>query len=448
MALIWAWNPDIAGPCNCESSSDAGWAPMYQQGWRWGSTHSTYTVTDIISHSCQPVVGYGGSSYALQVQGGNYFSYYYYCYITSPANCWPAIDDGIIQFRLYASHVDSTYPVITLYAPNGTEVFHLHLSGLKLLARYNKSGVGMTTGLTTDAEIALHTWTTISIRLKNHASLGEIEISINGMPAESSGVLAMGHALEWNKFRLWSHNYGNTYRRYTHFSVYDNPASDDALETIKWTCVLRPSSDVQDGSWEDPGGLTDNLYEEVDDVTFTTATYCTTITSADEVRWGVETDDINAAWAPATIDGVVVSAAMRGDGSLYQGQAVLSADRSLTGTAAFTASNTTVTGTGTDFDPEVQAGDFVKLDADGEEAWTQVETVNSDTSLTLVTGGYLGSTGSGAISAKAMGALTATTLLPKYVDPVVRTTVPGTSTPWTTSTIDTVELGVKVRKIT
>jgi hypothetical protein len=449
MALIWAWNPDIPGECNCESSSNAGWAPMYQQGWRWGSSSGNDTETDVINHARHPQVGYGGSDHALRVQaGGWHYNYTYYSYLTSPANCWPAINDGIIQFHLYTNHTESDYPVLTLYGPGG-EVFHLHQSGLKLLARYMKSGFGMTDGLVTTAEYALNTWVVVSIRFKTHATEGEIEISINGMPAESSGILAMGHALEWNQFRVWStRGQWDYYRRFTHFTVYDDPTLDNALEIIKWTCVLRPSSDALDGSWEDPGGLTDDLFSEVNEETFSTANYCTTIASADEVRWGVDTDDIDLAWAPSTIDGVVVSAAMRGDGSLYSGQAVLSAARSLTGTAAMTASGTTVTGTGTDFSPEVQVGDFVKLDADGEEAWTQVDTVDSDGQLTLVTGGYLGSTGSGTISAQAMGALTATTLLTKYVDPVVRPTVPGTANPWTTVTIDAAELGAKVREIT
>lgn len=68
------------------------------------------------------------------------------------------------------------------------------------------------------------------------------------------------------------------------------------------------------------------------------------------------------------------------------------------GTATFTNASATVTGTGflgALFAANV--GDYVKLDADAESAWAQIESIDSDTSLTLVAA-YTGTGGTGASS--------------------------------------------------
>lgn len=68
------------------------------------------------------------------------------------------------------------------------------------------------------------------------------------------------------------------------------------------------------------------------------------------------------------------------------------------GTATFTNGSATVTGTG--FLGQLFAanvGDYVKLDADAESAWAQIDTIDSDTSLTLVAN-YGGTGGTGASS--------------------------------------------------
>lgn len=93
---------------------------------------------------------------------------------------------------------------------------------------------------------------------------------------------------------------------------------------------------------------------------------------------------------------------------------------SLTGTATFTNGSTAVVGVGSAFLTEVAAGDLVKLDADGEEAWAEVLSVTDNLNLVLVddysgTGGGPGassvaqtcdSTGVYAITNVAAGVLT------------------------------------------
>ncbi len=69
----------------------------------------------------------------------------------------------------------------------------------------------------------------------------------------------------------------------------------------------------------------------------------------------------------------------------------------LTGTLTFVAGSVNVTGTGTTFTTQVTRDMYVKLNSDGETAWTRVRAVLSDTSLQLEQG-YLGSSGGPAAS--------------------------------------------------
>jgi hypothetical protein len=69
----------------------------------------------------------------------------------------------------------------------------------------------------------------------------------------------------------------------------------------------------------------------------------------------------------------------------------------LTGTLTFTAGSVTVTGTGTTFTTQVTRDMYVKLNTDGETAWTRVRAVLSNTSLELEQG-YLGASGGPAAS--------------------------------------------------
>ena len=66
------------------------------------------------------------------------------------------------------------------------------------------------------------------------------------------------------------------------------------------------------------------------------------------------------------------------------------------GTATFTNGSDTVTGSGF-LAADVRSGDYIKLNADAETAWVQVDSLNSDTNLTLIAN-YTGTGGTGACS--------------------------------------------------
>lgn len=68
---------------------------------------------------------------------------------------------------------------------------------------------------------------------------------------------------------------------------------------------------------------------------------------------------------------------------------------SIPGTSIFTSGGTAVSNVGNTFTADARAGQYVKLTADAESAFTQVSVVNSDTDLELVTA-YPGSSASGA----------------------------------------------------
>ena len=83
------------------------------------------------------------------------------------------------------------------------------------------------------------------------------------------------------------------------------------------------------------------------------------------------------------------------EGSFYDHFAGLSLSTALTGTLTFGGGAISVTGSGTAFTTQVQQGQYVKLSADPETAYAQVDSVQSDTQLTL-SSGYTGSSTSGA----------------------------------------------------
>ncbi|MEK6606517.1 MAG: cytochrome c3 family protein, partial [Myxococcota bacterium] len=65
------------------------------------------------------------------------------------------------------------------------------------------------------------------------------------------------------------------------------------------------------------------------------------------------------------------------------------------GTASFTAGGTAVSGAGTTWTSQLAAGWELRRQGDPASAWTPIATVNSNISLTLVAGGYRGTTGAG-----------------------------------------------------
>ena len=70
--------------------------------------------------------------------------------------------------------------------------------------------------------------------------------------------------------------------------------------------------------------------------------------------------------------------------------------KTMTGTAVFNSGSTLVSGTGTLFTTEIKSGDYIKRSSDPESAWTQIDRVQSDTELYLVSN-YAGTSGGGAI---------------------------------------------------
>ncbi len=71
----------------------------------------------------------------------------------------------------------------------------------------------------------------------------------------------------------------------------------------------------------------------------------------------------------------------------------------LTGTLTFTGGEVAVTGTSTVFTTELQEGQWIKANADGNGSWTKIETIEDDTTLYLTTG-YRGEDRSAVASGK------------------------------------------------
>lgn len=73
----------------------------------------------------------------------------------------------------------------------------------------------------------------------------------------------------------------------------------------------------------------------------------------------------------------------------------VSTPESLTGTSTtFTNNSSSVTGVNTHFSTEVTAGQYVKLDADGQAYWAKVQSITNDTTMVLVAN-YAGTGGTG-----------------------------------------------------
>ena len=90
------------------------------------------------------------------------------------------------------------------------------------------------------------------------------------------------------------------------------------------------------------------------------------------------------------------------EGSVRVGYAGSSISRALPGTPTFTNGSRSVTGTGfASADPQLLVGDYVKRDADGESAWAQIYSIDSDTALTLAAS-YIGTSGTSASSIASM----------------------------------------------
>jgi hypothetical protein len=79
----------------------------------------------------------------------------------------------------------------------------------------------------------------------------------------------------------------------------------------------------------------------------------------------------------------------------------------LTGTPTFANGSASVTGVGTAFTTEIESGEYIKRDSDGNTAWARVEEVISDTELTL-SAVYSGASGGSASSVATVASFTGT----------------------------------------
>ena len=113
---------------------------------------------------------------------------------------------------------------------------------------------------------------------------------------------------------------GFTY--WTCATVWDS-AGDNALTVVKWMGAMRPKADDTDGSFLNQSGSAVDMYQSVDELSLLTSSHVTTTTDPDEVRFTVDSTDIDAAWTPTAIIGVLVTASVRGDGVLNSARVVI-----------------------------------------------------------------------------------------------------------------------------
>lgn len=105
------------------------------------------------------------------------------------------------------------------------------------------------------------------------------------------------------------------------------------------------------------------------------------LTYQDVVSWEI----------PSGKEGVIFEASIISD-NFSKTHIRLQFKKSLTGTLTFTAGSASVTGSGTAFLTELQAGDKIILDAD--ETWAEILSIQTNTGLTL-SAVYAGTGGSG-----------------------------------------------------
>lgn len=343
MALHWAWAFAIDG-----SYTDY--------------VNSSWTLTGVPNMAStaamprNPPPGYGGMTRSVYMSSYNGFRT-----ATFPQG---SLADGIVQFNYYRAVQGDFEPlsevVFSLYSSADVLLLQIRPTstgtmGASTLTVYSGEGVMVSRGVTTEL-LRRGTWHTIGVRLQ--IGVGQIDVTIDGVSALSlAGDTQV--ASNWAKIQCLAGYYGTAV---TGFSVWDNPA-DDALTVPRFIPSLRPVRDVDDGAWVNTAVPPDqvNLYAYVDEDPPSTADYITTTTDPDEVHLGLETDDINANWAPSAIDGVEVIPMMRGDGTLNAGQAAIDDGvNNLLGTIQ-----------ATNLSSSFLPNDMFPLQADGVTAWTK-----------------------------------------------------------------------------
>lgn len=340
MALHWAWAFNISAD-NATYQANA-----------WTLTHANINPNFSTSpFPRQPLSGVGGMTKGCQLPN--------YQYITTPP--WPkgALSDGQIQFHFYNGFQDATYARIRLLASDGTVLLELRPSdytAAPAIAVYSGQG-SMTLRGTTTFTVAANSWHVLAIRFKVGTSGGEIAISLNGQSETIVSSGNVGATSSWARLQLvpWT-----APMYFSGITVWDDGAGDDALTVTRWVAGLRPYQDDTAGSWSPSTGS--DLYAMVDEDPMSTTDYDSTVTNPDEMRLKIRTSDISASWAPLTIDGVSLVAAMRGDGTLNTGQTVIDdGSNNLLGTAWTTTATSHF----------YETNDVFPTQADGVTPWTK-----------------------------------------------------------------------------
>ena len=306
MALVMAYSGDV-GASN-QQLLDSGW-----------TADGSWKADEAATH--HPLAGYGGCArvFKSSTNEGSLHT------IVSPL--WPgaALSDVIVQAHVkqYTTIYHQWSVLLRIYAADRTTILaearpSSSVSAPTTLKVYSANGSDvLTLQGTTTATAPWNSWWVLAIRFKNGAS-GEVEVSIDGTSAFSaSPTHSTKTAQAWGS----QNGYFTVPFYLAHVTVWGNPATDNALTVTKWVATLKPSATAAAGSFTATGAAT--LHEATDDDTISASEYGESTTDPDEMRCNVEVDDVDAAWAPSNIDGVVVVGSVRGDGALSSARSVI-----------------------------------------------------------------------------------------------------------------------------
>lgn len=231
MALHWAWSHDVQG--TEQQYQDAGW---------------THTGVTLAAHSDQPIVGFGGSEYAINLNGTS-------SNLMSPAFPLGGLTDGIIQFRFHATTYHTSGVILRLYDVSGTvELLRLipSVTGATTQIKVYSSEGGTTILRGTTAGVLVGgTQHVIAVRFKPNGATGDIQVSIDGAVENIVTAGAVGATSAWRRYGGGGRS-GSNYRQGP-VTVWDT-AADDALTVPRWVALLKPTSDIAIGNYLDQAG--------------------------------------------------------------------------------------------------------------------------------------------------------------------------------------------------
>lgn len=294
MAVHWAWGFSLGG-------SDQNYA---DSNWGTYSINYAFTAAPFPRH---PLIGYGG-----QTIGAHCGSTELYETAPFPAG---ALHDGQVQLHLYQDNVAEGFDVdllredggILLRVRNpgnvgvGVQVQRLEVSSCEPSAALTLRGTATTA-------VVSKSWFTLGIRLHSGGAAGDIQVSVDGVVTNIVTAGAVGATSDWNRILISGYNL-----YCSGITVWDDGAADPGLTTTRWVTSLRPHADDVHVNWTSTGA---NYYDQVNEATISTASYCETSTAAAEIRFDVDSTDVSASWAPDSIDAVSVVASARGASTL------------------------------------------------------------------------------------------------------------------------------------